>query len=213
MEEIFKERKVFKEHVLKQITEELAQFGMVIYNANVKQLQDTPGSEYFKYLRLKAQEGAVNKAKVDVAKARMLGTVGEKERQGETRKLISKIESDTIVFEQQRQVDIAKANTEMKTMEAQFKTAINLANIDLEKKSKMREAELQQLIEDKKALVAQERERAERMSKATVEAGISNINIRNDAGISRCRVLQGQNNGRCSPIPRNEGGRSGTYNV
>jgi flotillin len=60
--------------VIKGIQDELVQFGMKIYNANVKQLQDTPGSEYFKYLRLKSQEGAINKAKVDVARARMMGT-------------------------------------------------------------------------------------------------------------------------------------------
>jgi hypothetical protein len=34
----------------------------------------------------------VNRAKVDVAKARMLGNVGEKEREGETRMTTSKIE-------------------------------------------------------------------------------------------------------------------------
>ncbi|KAI8893401.1 hypothetical protein BC833DRAFT_624917, partial [Globomyces pollinis-pini] len=71
MEEIFKERKFFKEHVLQGIQSELTQFGMIIYNANVKQLQDSPGSEYFKYLRLKSQEGAINQAKVDVAQAKM----------------------------------------------------------------------------------------------------------------------------------------------
>ena len=92
MEEIFKERKLFKENVLKNIADELGQFGMTIYNANVKELQDAPGSEYFKYLRLKSQEGAINKAKVDVARVRMLGNVGEKERVCETRKQTSKIE-------------------------------------------------------------------------------------------------------------------------
>jgi flotillin len=62
-------------------------------NANVKQLKDMPGSEYFKFLQKKAQEGAVNQAKVDVAKARMLGSVGEKEREGESRMKTSKIEA------------------------------------------------------------------------------------------------------------------------
>src|SRR5205823_11610652 len=44
MEEIFKERKGFKEHVIKNVQAELDQFGLFIYNANVKQLQDTQGS-------------------------------------------------------------------------------------------------------------------------------------------------------------------------
>lgn len=69
---------------------------MKIYNANVKQLQDTGNSEYFKYLRLKCQEGAINKAKVDVALARKLGTLGEKEREGDTRKMTIKVEVQSI---------------------------------------------------------------------------------------------------------------------
>jgi len=47
------------------------------YNANVKELQDTPGSEYFQFLSRKAHEGASNQAKVDVANARMIGEIGE----------------------------------------------------------------------------------------------------------------------------------------
>jgi hypothetical protein len=49
----------------------------VSYNANVKELQDTPGSEYFQFLSRKAHEGASNQAKVDVANARMIGEIGE----------------------------------------------------------------------------------------------------------------------------------------
>ena len=92
IEEIFKERKLFKDHVMKGIQSELSQFGMIIYNANVKELQDAPGSEYFKYLRLKSHQGAINQAKVDVAQAVFKGTVGEKQQEGEQRKVTSQIE-------------------------------------------------------------------------------------------------------------------------
>lgn len=92
IEEIFQKRKLFKEKIVAGIAAELAQFGMVIYNANVREITDAPGSEYFKYRRQKALEGAVNQAKVDTANARMLGNIGTKEREGETRKMISKIE-------------------------------------------------------------------------------------------------------------------------
>ncbi|KAK1917823.1 hypothetical protein P3342_000540 [Pyrenophora teres f. teres] len=71
MEELFRERKIFKEKVIQQVQSELDQFGLCIYNANVKELQDTPGSEYFAFLSRKAHEGALNQAKVDVAHARM----------------------------------------------------------------------------------------------------------------------------------------------
>ena len=76
MEEIFKERQVFKTKVIEGVQKELDQFGLKIYNANVKELQDTAGSEYFKFLSRKAHEGASNQAKVDVANACMMGEIG-----------------------------------------------------------------------------------------------------------------------------------------
>ena len=57
MEEIFKERQLFKNKVIENVQAELDQFGLRIYNANVKELQDTAGSEYFKFLSRKAHEG------------------------------------------------------------------------------------------------------------------------------------------------------------
>ncbi|KAI4113394.1 MAG: hypothetical protein LQ341_007816, partial [Variospora aurantia] len=84
MEEIFKERQVFKTKVIENVQSELNQFGLRIYNANVKELQDTAGSEYFKFLSRKAHEGASNQAKVDVANAMMLGDIGEAEKRGQT---------------------------------------------------------------------------------------------------------------------------------
>lgn len=65
------------------------------YNANVKELQDTPGSEYFAFLSRKAHEGALNQAKVDVAEARMRGHIGEAEKQGKTKQEVSKIDAET----------------------------------------------------------------------------------------------------------------------
>ena len=76
MEEIFKERQLFKTKVIENVQSELNQFGLGIYNANVKELQDTAGSEYFKFLSRKAHEGASNQAKVDVANACMMGEIG-----------------------------------------------------------------------------------------------------------------------------------------
>ncbi|KAJ3256499.1 hypothetical protein HK103_005497 [Boothiomyces macroporosus] len=170
MEEIFKERKFFKEHVMEGVQSELNQFGMTIYNANIKQLQDAPGSEYFMYLRLKSQEGAINQAKVDVAQAKLLGAVGEKEREAEQRKNIIEIESKTIVYEQNRQVEIVKAQTQLETEKTVFQNNVRLAEIEAEKRAAVRDAELQRDVEIKRALVAQEKARAEKLSKTTVEA-------------------------------------------
>lgn len=48
IEEIFSKRKLLKKMILDNIGEELAVFGMVVYNANIKDLHDMPGSDYFK---------------------------------------------------------------------------------------------------------------------------------------------------------------------
>ena len=45
-------------------------------------------------MRVKVQEGAVNQAKIEVARARMMGSVGEKEKEAETRKQTSRVEVD-----------------------------------------------------------------------------------------------------------------------
>ena len=134
MEEVFKERKFFKERVMDGINAELKQFGMVVYNANVRQLRDTPGSEYFTYLRMKTQEGAVNQAKIDVAEAKFRGTVGEKEREGETRVANSKIEAETVEFESQRQIEMGKANATLKVEKAAFDAQVSIANIEARSK-------------------------------------------------------------------------------
>lgn len=95
MEELFNKRGVFKSKVIENVQSELNQFGLKIYNANVKELQDMPGSQYFQFLSQKAHEGAQNQAKVDVANARMIGETGEAERQGETKQKIAKINART----------------------------------------------------------------------------------------------------------------------
>ncbi|KAI8911575.1 hypothetical protein EDD86DRAFT_245857 [Gorgonomyces haynaldii] len=169
IEEIFKERKLFKEHVLRNIQGELEQFGMIIYNANVKELQDAPGSEYFKYLRLKSHEGAINQAKIDVAQAKFKGTVGEKEREGEQRKVSSKIEADAVAFEQANKANVFSAESKLAVEKTNFDNQVALAKIEADKKAQMRDADLQRELEVKRAMVLQEKERAEKLSLAMVE--------------------------------------------
>ncbi|MCD9559943.1 hypothetical protein HAX54_018322 [Datura stramonium] len=70
MEDVFKGTKDFKREVFGKVQVELNQFGLLIYNANIKQLVDVRGHEYFSYLGLKTQMEAANRAKVDVAEAK-----------------------------------------------------------------------------------------------------------------------------------------------
>lgn len=115
------------------------------YNANVKELQDTAGSEYFKFLSRKAHEGASNQAKVDVANAQMIGDVGEAKKRGETRQEISKIDAQTAVLETQRKKEKAKADAELATTRINLDNGINLAKIEADRNAEAKDAALQKV--------------------------------------------------------------------
>ena len=151
MEEIFKERQLFKNKVIENVQAELDQFGLRIYNANVKELQDTAGSEYFKFLSRKAHEGASNQAKVDVANACMKGEIGEAEKRGKTKQEISKIDAETAVLETKRKSEKATADAELATTQTKLNMGISLAKITATRQAEAKDAELQRTVELKRA--------------------------------------------------------------
>ncbi|KAL6883289.1 hypothetical protein ACP4OV_010703 [Aristida adscensionis] len=191
MEEIFQGTKNFKQAVFENVQLELNQFGLYIYNANVKQLVDVPGQEYFSYLGQKTQQGAMNQAKVDVAEARMKGAVGAKEREGTTLqkaaevdsqtkvfkvrqeaigiKEQAKVEAEVKVFQNEREAAIAAARAELATKKAALDKQTKVAEVEASKAVAIREAELQMEVERKNALRLTEKLRAEQLTKATVQ--------------------------------------------
>ena len=169
MEEIFRERQIFKNKVIQSVQVELNQFGLKIYNANVKELQDTPGSEYFKFLSRKAHEGASNQAKIDVANARMVGEIGEAEKRGRTRQEVSKIDAQTAVLETQRKSEKAQADAELETTQTRLNMNIKLAQIQATRQAESKDAELQRDVETKRADMELERRRASVLVVAKIE--------------------------------------------
>lgn len=138
------------------------------YNANVKELQDTPGSEYFAFLSRKAHEGALNQAKIDVAEARMRGEIGEAEKKGRTKQEISKIDAETAVLETKRKAEKAKADSELINRQTELERDINLAKITAKRQTEMRDAELQKAVETKRAETELERLRATDVIKSKI---------------------------------------------
>ncbi|KAJ4832439.1 Flotillin-like protein 3 [Turnera subulata] len=194
MEEIFSGTKNFKKEVFEKVQLELNQFGLLIYNANVKQLVDVPGHEYFSYLGQKTQMEAANQAKVDVAQAKMVGDIGAKERQGLSSqnaakidaqtKIIStqrigdgkkeeiKVQAEVEIFENQKKAAVAESNAELATKKASWVQAAQLAEVEALKAVAIREAELQSEVERKNALTRTEKLKAELLSKASVDYDI-----------------------------------------
>ncbi|CAN0877514.1 Flotillin-like protein 1 [Linum grandiflorum] len=191
MEEIFCGAKEFKKEVFDKVQLELNQFGLVIYNANVKQLVDVPGHEYFSYLGQKTQMEAANQAKVDVAAARMKGEIGSKERDGLTKQNAAKIDMETKIistqrkgdekkeeidvrtkvkiFENQREAQVAEADAELAKKKAGWSRASNVAEIEAKNAVLLREAELQKEVEVMNAFARTEKLKAEFLTKASVE--------------------------------------------
>ncbi|KAM7258046.1 hypothetical protein ACFE04_013787 [Oxalis oulophora] len=191
MEEIFRGTKEFKQEVFEKVQLELNQFGLLIYNANVKQLVDVPGHEYFSYLGQKTQMEAANQARVDVAEAKMKGEIGSKLREGQTMQNAARIDAETKiiatqrqgdgkkeeirvktdvkVYENQREAEVAEANSELAKKKAGWTKEAQVAEVESAKAVALREAELQREVERMNALTRTEKLKAEFLSKASVE--------------------------------------------
>ncbi|XP_068326854.1 flotillin-like protein 4 [Pyrus communis] len=191
MEDVFKMTKEFKEQVFDKVQLELNQFGLWIYNANVKQLVDAPGQEYFSYLGQKIQTEAANKARVDVAEAKKNGEIGSKERQGLTLQNAAKINAETKifrtkregeekmegirtrtqvkVFENVREAEVAEADADLMKKKAGWTKEAHVAEVEASKAVALREAELQKEVERMNALTRKEKLTAELLTEANVE--------------------------------------------
>lgn len=135
----------------------------------MKELQDTAGSEYFKFLSRKAHEGASNQAKVDVANARMVGEIGEAEKRGRTKQEISKIDAETAVLETKRKSEKAQADAELATTQTKLNMGIDLAKIEATRRAESKDAELQRDVETKRAEMELERIRATDLVQAKIK--------------------------------------------
>jgi flotillin len=168
MEEIFTERDEFKKRISTNIQTELDHFGLKIYNANVKELADSPGSIYFDSLSKKAHEGAVQDARVEVAKAQKRGTTGEQEELGKQNRELAKIQAETQVAKTERDTEKAAAEAKLKTNQTQFNREVNIAQIEATRATEARDEELRKDVEMKRAFTELERLRAIDVVKATV---------------------------------------------
>jgi flotillin len=122
------------------------------------------------YQQFLSREGAINQGKIEVAEARLKGTVGEKMRDGEMRRQVSAIESETITYENQKKVEVQKSEAELDTSKANYSKVVRVAQIEANKAVDIRESEMQQLVEQKRLDQETERLRALELSKARVKA-------------------------------------------
>lgn len=175
-EEVFTNRSLFKQNVTTNIQSELNKFGLVIYNSNVKDLKDPPGSEYFSFLSRKAHETASSKARIDASEARRRGEIGVQENEGLTKQQISKIEADTAILETQRGKDKAAAQASLAIKTAELEAEVALTKVRAKRAQEARDAELQKDVEKKRAEMELERLRALDVTKAQIAKEASQQN-------------------------------------
>jgi len=170
IEDIFNNRKVFKEHVIANCQEELNELGLYIYNANIKELQDTNNSQYFSNMRQKKLSEAENKAKIDIAEANKTGNIGHKLRDAETRQQVALLEADTVLKENEMKQRIELSKAEVSVTESVAKQKTEIARIESANNARMRETEMQQAVEQARIQMETEKLRATEMSKSCVQA-------------------------------------------
>uniref|UniRef100_A0A0D9VHK7 Flotillin-like n=1 Tax=Leersia perrieri TaxID=77586 RepID=A0A0D9VHK7_9ORYZ len=120
MEEIFQGTKSFRQSIFENVQLELNQFGLIIYNANVKQLVDVE---------------AANQVKVDGAEARMKG-------EGEGAKEKARVKAEVKVFENEREAEVAEANAGLRqTMVAEVEAAKASPFVEVERTNAARQTE------------------------------------------------------------------------
>jgi len=169
MEEIFTERELFKKRIFRNIQGELSQFGLRIFNANVKELRDAPNSIYFESLSRKAHEGACNQARIDVAEAQLRGNVGEAQRKGEQDREIAKINAETAVAKTDRDVERAQAEANLATRKTVLNRDVDIARIQATRATEAKDEDLKRDVEVKRAAAELERLRATDVVKAAIQ--------------------------------------------
>jgi len=170
MEDIFNNRQTFKKEIIENIQHELDKVGLLIYNANIKELQDSKDSKYFENMRQKKLSEAENNAKVDIAEARKHGDIGQKEREATTRQRVATFEAETVLKENDMQQTIEKSGAELNVVKSEAFQRTEIAKIEAVNNAKMKETMLQKQVEVERIAMETEKLRAVKMSAAQVEA-------------------------------------------
>ncbi len=170
IEEIFNGRDKFRSEIIQSVQDELSKFGLVIYNANIKELEDAKGSEYFVHMRQRKLASAENQARRDIADAKFQGDVGVKEKERDTRIQTAQFEADAVQQENTRNAEVAKSTADFQILKAKYDQQTKLAHIESIKAAEIRDSELQRELENRNVSQETERLRSKLYSQAVVEA-------------------------------------------
>lgn len=189
LDDLFNNREKFKEHIVDKINTQLTDFGLFCFNCNIEELRDMKGNEYFVFLRKRALEGAVNKAKVDVAEQNKIGNIGESLHVTETRQKLAEFEKMAKLTENARDRDIVESNTTLSVAKAEFCRQVQIADYEAKAASEKRQLELQKEVEVLRNLQTLEQFRAKDFTAATV---LAEVQVRKAEGVATSKVKESE---------------------
>lgn len=189
LDDLFNDRNEFKQIIVKNIDSELSQFGLKVYNANIGELKDMVGNEYFTYMKKKALEGAVNRAKVDVAEQAKIGNIGEKKHLTETRQNLADYEKQAKLSENDRDREIAESSTKLEISKVEFDRQKKIAEYEAAANSEKRKMELQKEVEEYRNRQEVERLRATHFAPTNVNAEIA---VKQAEGIANALKIEAE---------------------
>jgi flotillin len=172
LEEIFKDRIAFKKNIVDATQVELDQFGLKVFNANIKELEDALGSEYFSYMRQKTRSGAENEAKINIAEANNRGAVGQAEKEANTRVTTASINARTVIAENEQKQNVLDSNTNLQLAQIEKETQIKLQRVQQEQDISKRNLELEKQVEEVRQKKRLEELRATKGTDAQIAAEV-----------------------------------------
>lgn len=179
IEKIFNDRVKFKEDIVDKIQEELSKFGLKVYNANVKELKDMVGSEFFTFRRQKTRSEAEGKAKSDISEAVKNSDIAVQLNLTEATMKIADYKAQAKIKENKANEEILKSDAELGIVRAETRRRQEIAMIESIKASDIRTEELNKQLEAARQLSEIETLRAKNLSNAIVNA--ESIKVEADA--------------------------------
>ena len=132
IEEINTDRDKFLEAISRNVEGELKKIGLRLINVNVTDISDESG--YIIALGKEAAAKAINDAKISVAEANKIGSIGEANAKMEERVRVAQADSEAIKGENLAKAEIAKAQAELREKEAEaLKLAVTAEKVQAAK--------------------------------------------------------------------------------
>lgn len=171
VEEMFSGKDLFRKTVTSAIGRDLADLGLAVVNANIKEMSDYDDkNKYFEYRKKRAIETANFEAEVDVAEAKKMGDIGVKERERDTRVQTAMYEREAKTQENDRKGEVATSNAALAEAEAEAFRRSEVAAIEANMAAKIRSEELSQVVFQKHTGQQIEEQRSKELVEAKVAA-------------------------------------------